>query len=120
MREVYLTPEHSKWWLLSPGVTIYYDKIKICQSDYDKSLKEADQSSYHNQIALHLDAFLSRDDFPEIEIIPDDELNLVEDHPQRSEVIKNILFNRVEDKDDPTLEAKDLVKLTSINSYSYL
>lgn len=76
MREVFLTPEHSKWWLLSPGVAIYYDKIKICESDFNKALKEGSQSSYHNQIATHLDSFTSREDFPEIEIIKDVELGL--------------------------------------------
>ncbi|MBQ4831489.1 hypothetical protein J8L84_19585 [Alteromonas sp. MMG017] len=113
MREVFLTPEHSKWWLLSPGVTIYYDKIKICESDYNKVLKEGAQSSYHNQIAMHLDSFSSRDDFPEIEIVKDVELGLAkEDYTKRSEVIKNLLFRRAQDRNDPTLEPKDLVKLT--------
>jgi hypothetical protein len=112
MREVYLTPEHSSWWLLSPGVTIYYDKLKICKSDFDKMLKAGGQSSYHDQIALHLDAFKSRDDFPEIEIIDDSELPLAKDYFQRADILKNILFKRAADNSDPTLIPKDLVKLT--------
>lgn len=112
MREVYLTPEHSSWWLLSPGVTVYYDKLKICKSDFDKMLRAGGQSSYHDQIALHLDAFKSRSDFPEIEIIDDSELLLSDDYFQRAEVLKNILFKRAIDDSDPTLTPKDLVKLT--------
>jgi hypothetical protein len=112
MREIYLTPEHSKWWLLSPGVTIYYDRIKICQSDFDQIQRVAGQSSYHSQIALQLDALSSRNDFPEIEIIPDSALELTENYQQRSEVLKNLLFRRAHDNQDPTLIPKDLVKLT--------
>ena len=112
MREVYLTPEHSKWWLLSPGVTIYYDRLKICKSDFEKVQKEAGNSSYHDQIALHLDAFISRDDYPEIEIIDDAELGLTENYQNRSEVLKNLLYRRAGDENDTTLTPREIVKLT--------
>lgn len=57
MRIVHLTPDHSSWWLLSPGITLYFDELCIAQKDHQKLIERAGDSSYHEQLALHYERF---------------------------------------------------------------
>lgn len=57
MRTVYLTPDHSSWWLLSPGITLYFDELCIARKDHQKLIQRAGDSSYHEQLALHYERF---------------------------------------------------------------
>lgn len=57
MRTVYLPSDHSSWWLLSPGITLYFDEICIAQKDHQKLIERAGDSSYHEQLALHYERF---------------------------------------------------------------
>lgn len=59
MRTVYLSPDHSSWWLLSPGITLYFDELCITQKDHQKLIERAGDSSYHEQLALHYERFMA-------------------------------------------------------------
>lgn len=73
MRTVYLTPDHSSWWLLSPGITLYFDELCIAQKDHQKLIERAGDSSYHEQLALHYERFNSSGAI-QIRIIDDTEV----------------------------------------------
>jgi hypothetical protein len=113
MREVYLAPEHSKWWLLSPGMTLYYDKINILSADFDKAQQESGQSSYHDQLAGHLDAFTRREDYPEISVVSDFSIGSEESLLDEAQSVFEDLTSRASSDDDPTLIPDDLIQLTA-------
>ena len=110
MRELLLTPGHSQWWLLSPGIMIYYDRISILKKDFDSVIEKASSSSYHARIANHLE-FLHKEQFAELNIIdllPNqlDKLNINE-----AVKLKDNLIQVALDPEDPTITCIDIFKI---------
>jgi hypothetical protein len=110
-REVILTPEHSQWWLLSPGVSLYYDTVKILESDLRKVLEAADQSSYHEEVAHRLEALQKEGEAPTLVVVPDYK-GLEVDYAAQSSAILRELLDIARDPDNGLLDPKDLITLT--------
>lgn len=114
MRSVLLTPEHSSWWLLSPGVTLYYDEVCILEADYRELLDQGGQSSYHEQVARNVEALVEQGQDPVIRIESDERFDVdrdVEQQRRRAEVWREAVYAIASNPDDPTLDAVSLVEL---------
>lgn len=57
MRKLFLPPGHSQWWLLSPGVMLYYDCICMLRRDFEETISKESMSSYHQAISRRLSSF---------------------------------------------------------------
>lgn len=84
----------------------------MLESDYNDTLQQGDKSSYHHQIANHLDAFTNRDDYPEILVLPDN--SVLSEIGNETEVsrLKEDFISRAASPEDPTITPSDLVQLT--------
>ena len=111
MRDVVLVPEHSQWWLLSPGMTLYYDRLLIHSKDYEEIMNAAGKSSYHAQVAQHLDALMRQGEEPCIEVVKDLK-GLGDDYHKRGELIRDKLYALASDPQNPAISQKEIVRLT--------
>jgi hypothetical protein len=111
MRDVVLVPEHSQWWLLSPGVTLYYDRLLIHNKDYEEVMNAAGKSSYHAQVAQHLDALVRQGEEPYIEVVKDLR-GLGDDYHNRGELIRDKLYALAGNPHNPAISPKEIVRLT--------
>lgn len=111
MREVLLAPEHSQWWLLSPGITLFFDRLVILRDDYENVMGSAGQSSYHAQIAQHLEALIRQGELPVIEI-REKLATLKDNYKEKAEIVRANLYRIAENPDNPALSPLDIVKLT--------
>lgn len=47
MRTIRLAPEISSFWLMNPGILLFYDKIYFCKEDFKRIYTEKNFSSFH-------------------------------------------------------------------------
>ncbi len=113
MRTTLLSPDHSSWWLLSPDLTLFFDRVVVLRSDYDQTLAEAGRSTYHSRAATHLQSLLSEAPC-ELEVV--DSVPGLIDPARRSNVESSILEQFVaaaRDEENPVLEPADVIQLTA-------
>lgn len=48
MRTIYLAPNITSFWMMNPGIILYYDKIYITKEDYDDIYEKKYYSSFHS------------------------------------------------------------------------
>lgn len=48
MRTIYLAPNITSFWMMNPGIILYYDKIYITKKDYDDIYEKKHYSSFHS------------------------------------------------------------------------
>lgn len=116
MRTVHLVPEHSQWWLLSPGLTLYYDRIRILKADYDRVFMESSHSSYNEQLATNL-SYMEKNSPSHIEVVNTMD-GLRSDYDTRAESLREYLYKSAEDDDDTTVDPSDLLDL-ALNAFTY-
>lgn len=110
MRELLLPPGHSQWWLLSPGIMIYYDHICILKKDFEDVIERAPSSSYHARIAKHLE-IVNKDQFTELKIIESIPETTQICSPKRAIKVRDELIRSALDPNDPTLTSQDVFKI---------
>jgi len=61
-RTVTIVPGSSSWWLVTLSPLLFYDTIRVCSADLDAVLQEGSQSSFHDRVAMTLDALLNSEE----------------------------------------------------------
>lgn len=68
-REVALIPDHSRWWLVSPGVLYFYDRI-IMDENALSWICDGSDSSYHNQLRNNIECLRRNSDLIRLIKVP--------------------------------------------------
>lgn len=113
MRTIVLSPDHSSWWLLSPGVSLYFDRLQILKADYEKLLSESKNTSYHEAVASRLQQ-LVQEGIPEIEVIESAPGVLAKDELEDiSQALLDEILKAAANPNDEMIDSEGLLKLTA-------
>jgi len=89
MRSIRIVPGVTSFWLMNPGVILYYDKIFISQDDFDSVYINKNKSSFHAYAYLFFDSIIKK--YPQIFCIDKYNVN-IDIYDKKSIEIIDFLF----------------------------